>query len=72
MIKIESTTLEEAYGDAASSLKCSVTELVVEVVQHPTKGFLGLFKKSAIIVATIKPNEQGSVEVSKAKESKSL
>ncbi len=51
MIRIESLTLEKAYQDAASSLKCSVTELKIEVVQYPTKGFLGLFKKSAIIVA---------------------
>lgn len=52
MIKIESSTLEGAYQDAASSLECSVTELKIEVVQTPSKGFLGLFKKSAIIVAT--------------------
>ena len=52
MIKIEAITLEKAYQDAASSLKCSVTELQIEVVQYPTNGFLGLFKKSAVIVAT--------------------
>ncbi len=52
MIKIESVTLEGAYQDAASSLECSVTQLRVEVVQYPSKGFLGLFKKSAVIVAT--------------------
>lgn len=51
MIKIESVTLEEAYKDAASSLECSVTELKIEVVQYPSSGFLGLFKKSAVIVA---------------------
>ncbi len=51
MIKIESTTLEEAYQDAASSLECSVTQLKIEVVQYPSGGFLGLFKKTAIIVA---------------------
>lgn len=51
MIKIEATTLEEAYKNAASSLECSVTQLKIEVVQYPSKGFLGLFKKSAIIVA---------------------
>jgi len=51
MIKIESATLEEAYRDAASSSECSVTQLKIEVVQYPSKGFLGLFKKSAIIVA---------------------
>ncbi|NPA59737.1 MAG: protein jag [Epsilonproteobacteria bacterium] len=53
MIKIESTTLEGAYSDAASKLECSVTELKIEVVQYPSGGFLGMFKKSAIIVATI-------------------
>ena len=52
MIKIEAITLEEAYENAASSLKCSVTELKIEVVQYPSRGILGLFKKSAVIVAT--------------------
>lgn len=52
MIKVESVTLEDAYTDAASKLECSVTELTIEVVQYPSKGLLGLFKKNAIIVAT--------------------
>jgi spoIIIJ-associated protein len=56
MIKIEAVTLEEAYQNAATSLQCSVTELVVEVVQAPSKGFFGFFKKSAIIVATVDKN----------------
>jgi spoIIIJ-associated protein len=51
MIKVESVTLEDAYTDAASKLECSVTELTIEVVQYPSKGVLGLFKKNAIIVA---------------------
>ena len=64
MIKIESPTLEEAYRDAASSLKCSVTELKIEVVQAPSKGFMGLFKKNAIIVAVKKESlEPTSPEV---------
>jgi len=54
MIKIEAITLEGAFKDAASALDCSVTQLAVEVVQSPSSGFLGLFKKKAIIVATIK------------------
>ena len=53
MIKIEAVTLEQAYKDAAATLKCSVTEIAVEVVQAPNSGFLGFFKKPAIIVATI-------------------
>lgn len=51
MIKIEALTLEEAYSQAATKLECSVTQLKIEVVQVPSKGLLGLFKKSAIIVA---------------------
>ncbi len=54
MIKIEAVTLEGAFQDAATALDCSVTQLAVEVVQIPSSGFLGLFKKSAIIVATVK------------------
>ncbi|MCW8838154.1 MAG: Jag N-terminal domain-containing protein [Thiovulaceae bacterium] len=53
MIKIEALTLEEAYSQAATKLECSVTELKIEVVQVPSKGVLGLFKKSAVIVAAI-------------------
>lgn len=63
MIKIESTTLEEAYTKAAESLACSVTELNVEVVQVPSKGMLGLFKKNAIIVATKKQSD--NIEIPK-------
>ena len=65
MIKIEAVTLEDAYADAATALKCSVTELIVEVVQVPSSGFLGLFKKPAIIVATI---DKKKVPVQEAKE----
>ncbi|WP_297434174.1 Jag N-terminal domain-containing protein [Sulfurimonas sp.] len=54
MIKIEAVTLEDAFNDAATSLKCSVTELAIEVVQVPSSGFMGFFKKNAIIVATVK------------------
>ena len=54
MTKVEATTLEEAYELAATQLSCSVTELQYEIVQYPSKGVLGFFKKSAIIVATSK------------------
>ncbi len=52
MLKIEAETLEIAYARASDQLGCSVTELEVEVIQSPSKGFLNLFfKKPAIIVA---------------------
>jgi spoIIIJ-associated protein len=63
MIKIEAVTLEKAYQDAASTLKCSVTELKLEVVQYPSKGFLGLFKKNAIIVATVDDYKRADKEI---------
>lgn len=53
MKKIEAETLELAYAQAASAFGCSVTQLQVEIVQFPSKGILGLFKKSAVIVATL-------------------
>lgn len=58
MIKIESTTLEQACKDAASALGCSASELAIEIVQTPSKGFMGLFKKSAIIVAVKKTKDK--------------
>ena len=58
MTKIEALSLEQAYKDAASTLECSVTELNIEVVQAPSKGFFGLFKKNAIIIAVKKPQEE--------------
>jgi len=54
MKRIEAETLEEAYGKAAKALNCSVTEINYEIVQHPTTGMMGLFKKPAIIIAVKK------------------
>lgn len=53
MKKIEAITLEEAYAKAAGEFGCSVSALQVEIVQFPSKGFLGLFKKSAVIIANL-------------------
>ncbi len=54
MVKIEAETLESAYSLAAGELSCSITQLHVEVIQAPSKGLFGLFKKKAIIVASAK------------------
>ncbi len=53
MKKIEAHTLELAYAQAARDFECSVTQIQVEIIQFPSKGILGLFKKSAIIVANL-------------------
>jgi len=57
MKRIEAQTLEEAYAQAAETFGCSVTALQVEIVQFPSKGFLGLFKKSAVIIANLPHRE---------------
>lgn len=63
MVKIEAETLESAYSLAAEKLSCSITQLNIEVVQIPKSGFLGMFKKQAIIVATCKPVAEESVKL---------
>jgi spoIIIJ-associated protein len=62
MKKIEAPTLEQAYAKAATEFGCSVTMLQVEIVQFPSKGILGLFKKSAIIVANLPLSSASVVE----------
>lgn len=54
MIRITADSLEEAYTKASNELNHSVVDLDIEVLQAPSKGILGLFKKPAIISATIK------------------
>ena len=57
MKRIEADTLEDAYSKAAQALACSVTEINYEIVQYPTSGVMGLFKKTAIIIAVKKISE---------------
>ena len=52
MIKIEAETLEDAYKSASSTIGCSITELSIEIIQNPSPGVFGFFKKKAIIIAT--------------------
>jgi len=63
MVKIEAESLESAYSLAADKLSCSITQLNIEVIQAPSSGFFGLFKKQAIIVATSKVQIQTHTEV---------
>lgn len=53
MKRFEASTLEEAYAEAAKEFSCSITELDIQVVQNPSRGFLGFGRKSAIIVAAM-------------------
>ncbi len=58
MKRIEAQTLEEAYKKASEEFNCSITEINYEIIQYPTTGVMGLFKKNAIIVAVRKINTQ--------------
>ena len=58
MKKIEAETLEVAYAKASKLLKCSISDLNYEVIQHPSSGIMGFMKKNAIIVATCKKTIQ--------------
>ena len=49
MIKVEAPTLQEAYSKAAAQLSCSVIDLEINVLKNGSNGFLGMFKKNAII-----------------------
>ncbi len=48
-IAFEGATLQEAYEKASKEFKCSITDLKSEIIQAPSNGFLGFFKKNAII-----------------------
>jgi len=51
--EFEANTLEEAYEKASLEFECSIVDLQIDIVQTPSSGFLGFFKKTAIIKAKI-------------------
>ena len=60
MIRITADTLEEAYTKASKELAHSVVDLDIEVLQAPSNGFLGFFKKPTIIRASLKGEQKKS------------
>ncbi|WP_104707681.1 Jag N-terminal domain-containing protein [Helicobacter ailurogastricus] len=57
MQTINAPSLEEAIIKASAVLGCSVVDLEYEVIQAPSKGFLGLGKKEAVIQVQKKPQQ---------------
>ncbi|MGL2517176.1 Jag N-terminal domain-containing protein [Helicobacter pylori] len=53
-IEIKAKTLEEALIQASIALNCPIINLQYEVIQMPSKGFLSIGKKEAIILASVK------------------
>lgn len=67
MKKIEAETLENALIIASNTFECSVVDLEYEIIQNPSKGFLGIGKKLAIICAQPKFSSQKSLNDSALK-----
>ncbi|MDD4328592.1 MAG: Jag N-terminal domain-containing protein [Aliarcobacter sp.] len=66
MKKFESDCLEKVYELATAEFNCSITELEIEVIQQPSKGFLGFGKKNAIIKVCFKDNCKKYVQETKS------
>ncbi len=58
MKKFEAKSLEEVYELASAEFGCSITQLDIEIVQQPSKGFLGFGKKNAVISVNEKRNNR--------------
>ncbi|GAA8301688.1 Jag N-terminal domain-containing protein [Helicobacter pylori] len=63
-IKIKAKTLEEALIQASIALNCPIINLQYEVIQTPSKGFLNIGKKEAIILASVKESVKAVKEES--------
>lgn len=64
-MRIEADNLELAYKNAVSEFQCSITELEIQLLQSPSKGFLGFFRKKAIIEANKISEAQNSPKAQK-------
>ncbi len=71
MIIIKADTLELAMSEASEKFDCSVTQLQIEVVEHPRSGVLGFFKKQAVIAAVKKDISESEKEQTAAGEEES-
>ncbi len=72
MKKFEADCLEKVYELAILDFKCSITELEIEVVQQPSKGFLGFGKKNAIVEVCFKDNCKRYVQETKIFKNKDI
>ncbi len=72
MKKFEANCLEKVYELATAEFSCSITELEIEIIQQPSKGFLGFGKKNAIIQACFKNNCKVYVQETKVFKNKDV
>lgn len=71
-IEIKAKTLEEALIQASIALNCPIINLQYEVIQTPSKGFLNIGKKEAIILVGVKESvkETNTKEIHQSAEEK--
>ena len=62
MIQFQAKTLEEAYEKATLELKCSITNLDINIIQAGSSGFLGFFSKDTIIEVSLEKQKNTSKE----------
>ncbi|MFP6168158.1 Jag N-terminal domain-containing protein [Helicobacter pylori] len=67
-IEIKAKTLEEALIQASIALNCPIINLQYEVIQTPSKGFLSIGKREAIILVGVKETKENSLKETSAKE----
>ncbi len=67
-IEIKAKTLEEALIQASIALNCPIINLQYEVIQTPSKGFLNIGKKEAIILVGVKETKENSLKETNTKE----
>ncbi|MCQ2890680.1 Jag N-terminal domain-containing protein [Helicobacter pylori] len=67
-IEIKAKTLEEALIQASIALNCPIINLQYEVIQTPSKGFLNIGKKEAIILVGVKEVKEESTKEIDTKE----
>lgn len=72
MKKFEADCLEKVYELAKAEFNCSITELEIEVIQQPSKGFLGFGKKNAVIEVCFKDNCKKYVQETKSFKNKDI
>ena len=72
MKKFEANCLEKVYELATAEFNCSITELEIEIIQQPSKGFLGFGKKNAIIEVCFKNNCKTYVQETKIYKNKDV
>ncbi len=68
MITVKAKTIEEAITKASIQLSVPSSDLVYEVVEKGSAGFLGIGSKEAVIKASIKEEEAEPVKVEPKKE----